>query len=195
MIEEQLRNRGDWLGASCLCRYDDAGFVLAAELANGTLTLSGIGGKVEPGETFRAAAEREVREETGTSPELVALDGRQLGAEATEIPVPPGAGALIAQRMRDGNADRLLWIAVFAGALRERPRPVEKVSYFVVVPPEAFPVGDRPSNLAALGLLSDSGVRPLSEWLPSGTRVTAVLTARAVLTTPGLLDAWWPRTS
>jgi 8-oxo-dGTP pyrophosphatase MutT (NUDIX family) len=195
MIEEQLRDRGDWLGASCVCRYGDAGFLFPGELAGGTLTLSGLGGKVEPKESFRAAAERELVEETGVRPRIVDVEGRRLGDRAEAIPVPPGAGALIAQSASVQEPDRTLWIAVFTGLFPAPPLPVEKVSMFVVVPPAAFPTGGRLPGLAELGLLTGSVVRPAAGVVPPGTAVATALTARAVLGAAGLLAGWWARTS
>jgi NUDIX domain-containing protein len=83
---------GDWLGASCVARYRDEGFVFAGAVRDDVLELSGIGGKVEPGERFRDAALREFEEETGTRPEvLVGVERpRHLGVEDREVPVPEG---------------------------------------------------------------------------------------------------------
>jgi 8-oxo-dGTP pyrophosphatase MutT (NUDIX family) len=64
-LEDRLRADGDWLGASCVARWRDYGFLFAGRVEGARLVLSGIGGKVEPGETFQAAMRREFREETG----------------------------------------------------------------------------------------------------------------------------------
>jgi len=157
--------------------------------------ISGIGGKVEPLETFRAAALREFEEETGEQVEIVAAaEPRHLSAEAATIPVPQGAAALLATRVPDGARDRLLWIAIFLGTLAARPQPVEKVPYFIVIPPSAFPLLGRagPPDLDALSVIAGSEVRPAREVLPTEvTGADAVLTARAVLADPDLLSQWW----
>lgn len=64
-IEDRLRARGEWLGASCVPRWGTEGFLFAARVDGDALVLSGVGGKVEPGETFKAAMVREFEEETG----------------------------------------------------------------------------------------------------------------------------------
>ncbi|MFL6130965.1 MAG: NUDIX domain-containing protein [Mycobacteriales bacterium] len=197
MIERRLRDRGDWLGASCVCRYRDLGFLLAGHVRDGALLLSGIGGKVEPQETFREAAVREFAEETGAELTIEEVPRpRHLTPEAAEIPVPAGAGALVAIRVPDGTAERLLWIAVFAGTVTQTPRPVEKVPHFVLVPPATFARAERVPDLDALAVLDGPVARPARDVLPSGTvRVEAVLTARAVLTAPDLLTQWWAATA
>jgi 8-oxo-dGTP pyrophosphatase MutT (NUDIX family) len=70
-VEEFLRSRADWLGASCVARYRDEEFLFAAAVRDTVLELSGIGGKVESGESFRDAALREFEEETGTRPDVL----------------------------------------------------------------------------------------------------------------------------
>jgi len=55
-VEERLRAVGDWLGASCVPRWRNIGFVFAGRVEKTRLILSGIGGKVEPGETFHGDA-------------------------------------------------------------------------------------------------------------------------------------------
>lgn len=196
MVEERLRARGDWLGASCIARYRDHGFVFAAALQDDTLVLSGIGGKVEPGETFRDAALREYTEETGARPEaLVEVDRpRRVPAEANDVPVPPGAAALVAEPIPGHRPGAHLYIAVFLGAISTAPRTLEKVRHFAVVPPAAFStfgVHGR-FDLTELAVVEDGIVRPAAQALASRVRaVQAVHTARAVLGSPGLLAEWW----
>jgi 8-oxo-dGTP pyrophosphatase MutT (NUDIX family) len=197
VIERILRERGDWLGASCVCRYRDLGFMLAGQVRRHALVLSGIGGKVEPGETFRAAALREFAEETGEQAAIGEVPRpRHLTAAAAEIPVPAGAGALLAEEVPDGAASRRLWIAVFTGRVTAAPRPVEKVRLFAVVPPAAVRADGGLPGLDDLVLLTGAAARPARDAVPAGTTdVEAVLTARAVLTNPGLLAEWWEVTA
>lgn len=195
-VEEFLRSRGDWLGASCVARYRDEGFLFAAAVRDTVLELSGIGGKVEPGERFRDAALREFEEETGTRPDvLVGVERpRHLTIEARDVPVPEGAAALVAESADTHPVATRLWIAVFLGLLWEVPRPVEKIRHFVVVPPPAFatvPPAGVP-GLAAVGVLRDGVACPATEVLPARVQaVTAVHTARVVLGSVGLLAGWW----
>ncbi len=195
-VEERLRADGDWLGASCVARWRDTGFLFAARVERTRLVLSGIGGKVEPGETFRTAMLRELREETGCElGPLLTPPPRHLTAEARRHPVPEGAAALIAERPREHPTGGILWIAVFLARLTQVPRPVEKVELFAVIPPSS---GWRsPAELQVSGLYAVSGteVLPITRLLPPAVvEVAAEHTALAVLSTPGLLREWWAAT-
>jgi 8-oxo-dGTP pyrophosphatase MutT (NUDIX family) len=189
--EDRLRAAGDWLGASCVARWRDAGFLFAARVDGARLVLSGIGGKVEPGETFRAAMLREYREETGTAPgRLVEPPPRHLDEGASRQPVPESAAALISERPPGHPTGGTLWIAVFLAVAARAPRPVEKVRAFAVVPPPL----DRGGGLdvARLGLLVDGALVPAPSRVST---VEAEHTARAVLGHPGLLLEWWAATA
>jgi 8-oxo-dGTP pyrophosphatase MutT (NUDIX family) len=187
--EDRLRSAGDWLGASCVARWRDAGFLFAARIDGPRLVLSGIGGKVEPGETFRAAMLREYGEETGTGPgRLVEPPPRHLDEPARREPVPESAAALLSERPAAHPTGGTLWIAVFLAVAADAPRPVEKVPLFAVVPPSA----GRGLDVARLVLLVDGAPSPAPS--PVST-VEAEHTARAVLGHPGLLREWWAATS
>jgi len=187
MLEDQLRARGDWLGASCIPLYRDAGFVFAAHVDHGAVEISGIGGKVDPGETFAGAAAREFQEETGIRVELVPIShGRRLGLPAEAFPIPTGAAALIALRPDAHPNGGRLWISVFLGRLAVPPRPVEKVRYFAIVRADA-----RAVDLDTLWMLDGDAVRPAHAVLPVPDRPLRLRnTAAAVLATPELLVQW-----
>jgi 8-oxo-dGTP pyrophosphatase MutT (NUDIX family) len=189
--EERLRAAGDWLGASCVARWRDAGFLFAARMDGARLVLSGIGGKVEPGETFRAAMLREYHEETGTRPgRLIEPPPRHLDERARHQPVPASAAALISERPAEHPTGGTLWIAVFLAVAARAPRPVEKVRAFAVVPPSPDDVDG--IDVGRLALLVDGALVPA----PSRISVVEVEhTARAVLGHPGLLREWWAATS
>jgi 8-oxo-dGTP pyrophosphatase MutT (NUDIX family) len=186
--EERLRAAGDWLAASCVARWRDAGFLFAARPDGPRLVLSGIGGKVEPGETFRAAMLREYWEETGTAVGRVVtppprhLDERTGDERAGDEPVPESAAALLCQRPAWHPTGGTLWIAIYLAVAAEAPRPVEKVPLFAVVPPDG--------DLAGLGLLVDGALVPAT-----ASTVATEYTARAVLNRPGLLREWWRATA
>jgi len=134
-VEQTLRERGDWLGASCVPQYRDRGLLFAGRISDGALVLTGIGGKVEPGETFREAVLREFAEEAGVVPQLRRPPrARSVGDGASEVSVPEGAALLCSLRASSADSRRL-WIAVFIGTLEAAPRPIEKVPFFIVVPP------------------------------------------------------------
>lgn len=197
-FEDRLRASGDWLGASCVPRWRDAGFLFAAEVDGATVRLSGIGGKVEPGETFVGAMRREFAEETGCAiGRVVTPPGvSYLTALAGPYAVPPGAAALIAERPPAHPTGGTLWIAVFLALLADAPRPVERVTHFVVVPPSSrWPMLSE-LRVDDLGVVVDDRVEPAATVLPrSVARVSAEHTGAAVLATSGLLAAWWTATS
>lgn len=191
----RLRAEGAWLGASCVARWREHGFLFAGRIEGGRLVLSGIGGKVEPGESFQEAMRREFREETGVDVDrLVTPPPRHLTPLAEERPVPEGAAALIAERPPQHPAGGMLWIAVYVAVIDSPPRPVEKVALFVVVPPAAERLGV--PRLEELYALDGANVRPIGEVLPhTVSEVTAEHTAAAVLAAPRLLSQWWDLTN
>jgi 8-oxo-dGTP pyrophosphatase MutT (NUDIX family) len=197
-LEQRLRDRGDWLGASCVPRWGEAGFLFAGRVGRDVLTLSGIGGKVEPGESFEAAMLREFTEETGCrlgAPCRVDSP-RHLTELARAEPVPDDAAALIAEHADAHPADGILWIAVFLAVLNEQPRPVEKIKTFVVLPRGALSRALDRLEMADLAVAADGAAVPARQVLPPGvTRLSAEHTAAAVLRTPGLLEQWWAATS
>jgi 8-oxo-dGTP pyrophosphatase MutT (NUDIX family) len=192
--EDRLRAAGDWLGASCVARWRDAGFLFAARVDGARLVLSGIGGKVEPGETFRAAMLREYREETGTEAgRIVEPPPRHLDEGARRQPVPESAAALISERPAGHPTGGTLWIAVFLAVAADAPRPVEKVGAFAVVPSHLDAVaGPTGLDVADIALLVDGALVPAPSRIST---VEAEHTARAVLGHPGLLLEWWAATT
>jgi 8-oxo-dGTP pyrophosphatase MutT (NUDIX family) len=202
-LEERLRGAGSWLGASCLPWLAGRGFLLAAQSAAGSgVVLGGIGGKVEPGETFEEAVRREYEEETGTAfgrlvevPEPV-----YLGAPAEPSPprAPNHAAALISRRPAEHPARGVLWIAMFLCVVRAEPRPVEKIPYFMVIDPRATSqLGTHQDIRQARDGLAY--IVAAATWLPSRPAaaalegVSASNTAAAVLARPDLLAGWADR--
>jgi 8-oxo-dGTP pyrophosphatase MutT (NUDIX family) len=196
-FEDRLRAAGDWLGASCVARWRDAGFVFAGEVRDDALLLSGVGGKVEPGETFGQAMRREFAEETGCAIGATVRPPRvrHLTALAEAEDVPDGAAALVAERPVAHPTGGTLWIAVFVGLLAAAPRPVEKVAHFVVVPPSSGWPALAELRVDQLGLVVGDAVEPATAVLPASVRrVRAEHTGAAVLATRGLLAEWWAAT-
>lgn len=192
MIEERLRARGDWLGASCVPRLRDSGMLLAGREEGDRLVLSGIGGKVEPRESFEAAMRREFYEECGCRVGRVfAPAPKCLTAGADDMPVPGGAAALVVERPAEHRGGGALRIAVFTSLLEQFPRPVEKVKIFVAVSPASgWPVLNE-LRLDDLVVVAGDGTVPAVDALPGVTQINAEHTAAAVLRSPGLLGEWW----
>lgn len=190
-IAESLRASGAWLGASWLVRLRDEGFVLALKPRPHATEISAIGGKVESGESFLAAALREYEEETGCDPpRVVALPAPELfGVEAVPVPGVDGACALVRKRVRVPRGDEgVLWIAVFLGITARDPRPVEKIPAFLVVPPERF------------GALASGGVRcgrVIGDLPDAAARGEVIVrdTPAALATRPETIGLLWTETS
>jgi 8-oxo-dGTP pyrophosphatase MutT (NUDIX family) len=193
-LEGQLRRRGEWLAASCVPRWGNRGFLFAGRVDGDMLVLSGVGGKVESGETFAAAMVREFAEETGCRlKEVCRVNApRHLAGAGRAETVPDGAAALIIRPEPAHPEGGTLWIAVFLAVLEEQPRPVEKVRLFPVVPPGSLnrPLGQ--FSIDDLQITTGHAPLPAREILgPDVTRVSAVDTAAAVLHAPRLLAQWW----
>lgn len=131
-------------GASLLALEGDrvwlGGKVIKGE-GRDILALTGIGGRVEPGETFSECVLREVREETGTEarltpcPRTLVVRGPE---ESSTAALAEGPAAVVfrsasASPGRPWAPGRLLAVAVFTGCLLDRPRPVEKLPLFVLL--------------------------------------------------------------
>lgn len=190
-LENSLRAAGDWLGTSMVVRWRDEGFLFAGKVKSDCLQLSGIGGKVEPGESFEQAVRREVQEETGTNVRRLWYQQhcQPLGETSADQGCPVGAAACYSARPSAHPTGGRLWIAIFLGELADLPRPVEKVTNFVLVPPAGF----ARAGLDDLLLLEDG--RPVPVLADTVRRVELVDTAKAVFGEPGLLERWWSNTS
>lgn len=103
-LQEALK-RPKWPRPAASTAVFRDGQVLIVERAKGGLrgVWSLPGGHIEPGETARAAALRELAEETGVSAEIVAL------ADVHDVMIRSGAGALTAHYVLTVFAAR--WVA------------------------------------------------------------------------------------
>ncbi len=165
------------------------------------LTLTGIGGWVEEGETFPDAVQREAIEETGSEIEIFDLRETLIIHDPNTmddicIVGEKGPAAIVYCRMDtppfDPWSDQysgITAVAVYAGRLRERPKVTEASEH-------PFFVWLYPEHLVAL---SDSEL-PLDYLLADGAEIegeVAVDTDRAVVrlgdSIPSLLSALGPR--
>jgi 8-oxo-dGTP pyrophosphatase MutT (NUDIX family) len=186
MLEDRLRTQGAWLGASCVPLFNGSHFVFAARIVGETVEISGVGGKVEPGETFRAAAEREFGEEAGRAVRIAPwTDGVRLGLHQPG-PVPDGVAAFVTRRPPDHPDGGRLHIAVFAGWLDELPQPIEKITHFCLVRPEWSGL-----DLDEVDVVDELGRRPAEEAF-LGRAVRLVDTAAAIVRA-SLLPGWRER--
>lgn len=188
LLIDALRARGDWLGASWLVWLQGEGFLFGGQHQGGSLVISAIGGKIEPGESFLEAALREFTEETGTPPPLP-IHGHHRpwllseGLEAGSLPQGDSEGAwVVIQKVPDGAREpKTLWIATFLGITRHPPAPVEKLEVFPVFTPE---------ELAALarGDLKSGEVRLAGgKRLPREITISLKDTPRALAARPELV--------
>lgn len=192
-IEDRLRARGDWLGASCVPRFRDLGMLFAARFEGEHVVLSGIGGKVEKDETFLDAALREYHEEAGEAAniDIVPVVGEHLTPGADELPVPPMAAGLARLRPAAHPSAGSLWITVYLGRVTVSPIPVEKVKAFAIVDPRDLTAAWFHGGIRDLLCVDGHGIRTVGQIAPAVRGVKLVDTATAVLGVPGLLLRWW----
>lgn len=190
MIEESIRERGDWLGASSVVAFRDLGFLLAARISGTAAEISGIGGKVEEGETFLEAIRREYREETGTPfPGPVPAPPVLLSQQADTLPIPTSAVGWIRSFPRLHPHAGSLWIAVFLGKTDKPPQPVEKIKTFVAIHPQTLLSH---GWLNALQMVDENGEsQPLGAVHPEVTNLTFTDTAAVLRCRADTLQDWW----
>ena len=193
MEAQELRDNGHGVAASCLATFGDEGFVLAARIDGPALVVSGVGGKVEDGETFRQAVLREFREETGATVRLrEARSTETLGERCVDVTVAGSPAAVVLSRPPGHPSGGVLAIAVFLGELDHPPQALEKVEYFPLLTPASWRQTPGELPLRSLRLLRGGVPVDARDVLPLQVdRVEAVDTARAVLERPDLLEQWW----
>jgi 8-oxo-dGTP pyrophosphatase MutT (NUDIX family) len=191
-------------GASLLV-VEEGRFLLAARppLATPTrilITLTGVGGWLEPGETFASAAHRETMEETGIGVRLIDLQDTLIvhAPEMIEdvcIVGEPGPAAIVYCRLGTPPFDpwsdeyeAVIPVTVYAGSLEGRPRVVapEEHPFFLWLYPEqliALSDGELPLDF----LLSD-GAKLEGDFNTDGER-TLVRLGDSI---PALLTALGP---
>lgn len=99
--------------------------------------LTGIGGKVEPGETFREAAVRECLEEVGVEPAILTFDEPAVGRT-----VEPDGSLFVVFLEPIPGFDQTPEVHVFGATLAEPPKPIEKLRHILLIPPDQLPAID-----------------------------------------------------
>lgn len=138
-----------WQGASVIL-FDKDAPIFALKMKENTCYLTGVGGKVEVGETHRQCVIREALEETGA--ELSIIDAKQciyIDFEGKSQFITSENGA-IAQVHKAANSpqgkpwnysitQQKLRVDIFLGKLNQAPQAIEKHPAFIAIDPQILP--------------------------------------------------------